>query len=386
MLWALVATAGCAPAAGYSRAAFERHIRFLASDELKGRNNGTPEGLRAAQYVADEFAAIGLRPAGVGGAYYHDFELPWGREAVIRGRNVAGLLEGASRPDEVVLVAAHHDGRGVISGRIQNGADDNASGVAMILELARALAARPPARSVLFASFDAEENGLAGSRAFVKAKVADPERIAAMVCFDLIGGDFVPGEERRVYALGSEYSAELWDHVGAEVREAALEVRRVGIYLIEMMGPRSDYGPFRDARVPFVFLSTGTPWYYHTEYDDLDRINYAKMAAIGPFCERLIRRTADGPRPRFRSRPETDVRYEAAALRDTIRGALASGALDLTEDQRVGLEWAVDELDVLARSEALPEDARARMTRMMTVLFGVVRAARPRAMKKDGAR
>lgn len=298
--------------------AFEKHIRFLSSDEMKGRDNGTVEGGRAAEYVAGRFREIGLKPGGKDG-FFQDFQA-----LKVAGRNVIGLLPG-QKADEFVIVAAHHDARGTVGGKVQPGADDNASGVAMVLELARSFSGTRPGRSILFVSFDAEEDGLVGSREFVKSGLYDPGSIVSMFVFDLIGGDFFPWENDRLYALGSEYSAELSDRVSklaADVRD--LEVVRSAVALIEPFPDmaRSDYHAFRAKRVPFVFFSTGTPWYYHTEHDTIERINLGKMVKAARLVRRVVGETADDEkRPVFRApaRVEGDGRTVVATLERILK-------------------------------------------------------------------
>jgi len=384
----LLCVAGCAP---YSRSTFERHIAFLASDEMKGRDNDTDEGRKGAQYIADQFASIGLKPGGVfeppgstaapgdlARTWFHDFETRYTprSEKIIRGRNVAGVLPGRDLAHEYIVIAAHHDARGVIDGRVQNGADDNATGVAMVIELARAFAKMPCRRSLLFVSFDAEEDGMIGSREFVKAKVHEPAACAAMFVFDCFGGNFVPWETRTIYALGSEYSRALWDRVAKlSAGERDLEVRRLGVYIIEAFSARSDYGAYRAAHVPFVFLTSATPWYYHTEHDDLERVNYAKMALSGPFSERLIRETADDAgRPAFIPKPAPDYADDARALKEGAQKAMTEFALD--DKQKNTLRLAVEQLDAVIADPG--ESPAVRIQRAMTAFFGIVMSQRPK--------
>ena len=333
----------------------ERHVRFLASDEMKGRNNGTPEGLRAAAYVADQLRDIGLKPGGREG-YFHDFPT---------GRNVIGLLEGKN-PKEFVVVAAHHEARGVVEGKIQNGADDNASGVAMVLELARLFAGTRPARSMLFISFDAEEDGLVGSREFVASGLYDPAAIAALFVFDLIGGNFFEWETDRLYALGAECSPELSARLARAEPEGLQVVRCAAAVLEPIPGmARSDYGPFRSKGVPFIFFSTGTPWYYHTDRDDADVINFGKMERAARFLRKLIAETTDDAvRPTVRTPaagPE-DVAVVRTALKEAIeRAALKEGQLER-------LRALEEELS------AMKEPEIAVLRKAMMLLFTVARS------------
>ena len=256
-------------------------------------------------------------------------------------------LPGENR-NEFVVVAAHHDARGIIKDKIQPGADDNASGVAMVLELARSFKGMTPKRSILFISFDAEEKGMLGSREFVKAELYDPKAIAAVFVFDLIGGDFMEWEKNRVYALGSEYSAELFERVGKDAGEAKnLEVVRSSVALIEPFPDmaRSDYHAFRGKGVPFVFFSTGTPWYYHTEHDTIGRINFEKMAKGAAFIRRVIAETADdAKRPVFRgpTRVPEDARHMTEALKKVLENR---DQLKLTEKQAESAKALLSEID-----------------------------------------
>lgn len=303
----------CLQAGAMSAEALERHVRILAADEMKGRAAGSVEGLRAAEYVAERFKEAGLKPAGREG-YFHDFEVRG-----VRGRNVLGLLPGR-RPEGVVILAAHHDARGVIEGKIQNGADDNASGVAIVVEAARSLAGKTPERPMLFISFDAEERGLLGSRECLKSGLLDPARISAVVVLDLVGGRFFPWEERRLYALGSESSRGVDDVVGGMEKGSGLELRRLAVGVLEPFPgmARSDYGPFRDRNVPFVFFSTGTPWYYHTEHDDLSVIDFPKLARVGALVERVVEGlSAAAEQPRWS--PADAIARTKAAVAETIQ-------------------------------------------------------------------
>jgi hypothetical protein len=365
----------------YEPDAFKKHVEALASDAMKGRNNGTEEGEKAAQYVADRFKEIGLRPGGRDG-WFHDWKTTRGASE-LRGRNVIGVLEGsdAKLKGEYVVVNAHHDGLGAKKdGTVFNGADDNASGVAMVIELARAMAKSPPKRSVLFVSFDAEEDGLVGSREFVESGLYDMKAIAADVCYDLIGGRFLPWEGDRVYVLGAESSSRLREH--AKVEEKGLDVARLGIYVIEPMGPmlaRSDYKNFRDKSVPFVFLSTATPWYYHTEWDDIERLDFPKTAKIAAFSEKLVRAIADDPeKPTWAEKPELELARDAKLMLTSVEKLLSSEEVKLTEGDREQLGKHVAALREVAEAKEPPKDARARLQRAMVTVFGIVGRQRPR--------
>jgi hypothetical protein len=345
----------------------ERDVRFLASDEMKGRDNTSPEGAAAADYVARRMAEAGLRPGGENGTW---FQTITGRRGD-RGRNVIGALPGAS--GRWIVIGAHHDGLGVKRDQVYNGADDNASGVAVILEAARAL--RPARHGFLFCSFDAEEDGLIGSSHFVASGLYPAGSFVAMICLDLVGGTFLPGDERRIYALGSESSEMLYDWVGrAREEKGPLEIERVGVYAIEPYSSvfaRSDYSAFRSKKVPFVFLSTGTPWYYHTPEDDIERLDFKKMeGAVGVVVRLAGACAASEQGPAWRE-PAPDFREDAQIMEAGCRRVLEHPAIRATDRLRARVAEAMETL----APEKSP-GAKA-VQNAMVLLFEVARSQRP---------
>ncbi|MBI2901409.1 MAG: M28 family peptidase [Planctomycetes bacterium] len=371
---------GCAAAAqenpgdGIRAENLRKHVEFLASPELKGRNNQTPEGEKAAQYVADQMKRIGLKPGGKDG-YFHRFKTSKARGGDVggfEGTNVVGLLEGTDLKHEYVVLNAHHDHLGVVKGTVRPGADDNASGVAMILELAAAFAKKPPRRSLLVVSFDCEEDGLVGSREFVAANLYDPATIAADVCFDLIGGDFYPWESKTIYALGTEYSPEIAGTVKRHFRES-LQIRQAGVFLIEQMGwARSDYGNFRPKKIPFVFFTTGTPWYYHSAHDTPDKMNWPKMEAAGRYCFDVAAEIANAEkRPTFVSGP-VPWRSDAELMRDAIGLVLASpDQIKFTDEQKEKGTKLIASMEDLLKKPALDKGDIPVIQQAMIWLFVV---------------
>src|SRR5690606_15339676 len=168
-----------------------RHTIFLASDTLEGRAAGTQGGRAAAAYLAVEFAKAGLKPAAEGEDFLTPFQNGY--------QNLLGLVPG-SDPDlagEVIIVSGHFDHVGLGNrgnsfgpyGQIHNGADDNASGTAAVLAVARAIASldTAPRRSVLFALWDAEENGLLGSKHWLETPTLDVRSSRLMINCDMVG-------------------------------------------------------------------------------------------------------------------------------------------------------------------------------------------------------
>ncbi len=257
------------------------HIEYLASAEMQGRSGRA--AARAAAYIQGQFEAAGLQPLFPDGGYLQ--LLPGSErddgEADIVGQNVGGWIPGSDPElrDEYVIISAHYDHLGVREGETYFGADDNASGVSMLLETAREFAAleQKPRRSLVFVAFDLEERLLWGSRWFAAHPPWELERVKLFITADMIGRSLGDLPLPTVFVLGSEHAPLLKEVLNEVAVPEGLEVARLGIDLI---GTRSDYGPFRDRRVPFLFFSTGEHPDYHTPFDRPARIDYPKVARI----------------------------------------------------------------------------------------------------------
>jgi hypothetical protein len=258
-------------------------VEALCSDACAGRAPGTPGGRLARRHVLEALRAAGLDP--------HEQEVP-----SCRGANVLATLPGEI--DRWVLVAAHYDHLGVMGGEVYRGADDNAAAVAILVEVARRLAAdRPDGRGVIVAAFDAEEpphflTASMGSEHFARHPIVDLKTVDMMVCMDLVGHalgpEGLPDEVRdTVFALGAERSrgtAEIVRELakaepGAVIRPADAEI----------VPPLSDYAAFWDRRRPFLFLTNARSRVYHTPEDVPAHLAWSKMDATARWLERYVR-------------------------------------------------------------------------------------------------
>src|SRR5262245_14015305 len=204
------------------RAALESTVKTLASEEYGGR--GSPEDReKAAAYVEREMRRVGLKEAPGAKGYRAPFPAKDEKPA---GQNVVGWVAGAG--DEYVIVSAHFDHLGRRNGAIHPGADDNASGVAALLETARCLAAgAKPARSVLVVAFDLEEANVIGSEAFAAAPPLPLARCAAFVTADMLGrslADLFPG---TLLLMGGERSDAFGPLVRALPTEPGVTIREM---------------------------------------------------------------------------------------------------------------------------------------------------------------
>src|SRR5262245_48725211 len=258
-------------------AELQAHVYRLSSPEFLGRRG--PGAARAARHIAAAFERLKLQPA-FGDSYYQD--IPWlladrGQESFV-GRNVAAVLEGTDSDlkDEWIILSAHFDHMGKDGDRLYPGADDNASGVAMLLEVVEkfALQRNKPRRSIYFVAFDQEEFGLQGSTHFATHPPRDIKKLKGFLTADMIGRSMANVMTEYVFVLGSERSARMRKLIEDVKPPDGLKIGRLGADLI---GTRSDYGPFRDRSVPFLFFSTGQHPDYHRSTDMPERIEYEKL-------------------------------------------------------------------------------------------------------------
>ena len=257
------------------------HVQFLASPELQGRSG---EGaVLAADYIVKQFATLGLRPLFEKSSYFQDI-LGRGEsdeQTVSIGRNIGAWLPGRDPilRKEFIVVTAHYDHLGCRNGRIYAGADDNASGVAMLLEVGRQIAGlkTKPRRSVVFLSCDLEEQMLLGSRWFVAHPPWPLEQIKLVLVADIIGRSLGDLPLPDVFVFGTEHSVEAQRLLASVQPPDGLKVTRLAT---DMIGTRSDYGPFRDRKVPFLFFSNGEHKDYHTPRDVPERVDYEKLARV----------------------------------------------------------------------------------------------------------
>jgi hypothetical protein len=275
-------------------AELKAHVYRLASPEFLGRKG--PGADRAARHIAGLFEKLKLRPA-FGDSYFQP--IPWlladdDHKNSFVGRNVGAVLPGTDPKlkDEWVLLSAHFDHLGKTGNRLYPGADDNASGVAMLIEVAEHFALRKekPRRSVMFVAFDQEETGLQGSTYFSAHSPRDLKNLKAFLTADMIGRSMANVMDEYVFALGSERSSRMRKLLEEAKPPEGLKVGRLGA---DLVGTRSDYGPFRDRQIPFLFFSTGQHPDYHKPSDLPEKIDYEKLRRISVLIADLTTRLAN---------------------------------------------------------------------------------------------
>jgi hypothetical protein len=277
-------------------------IDYLASRALGGRETATSGNETAARFLVRRYEQIGLPGPFVescGGhsscerAYSQFFVSRRGR-----GHNVGAVIVGADSAlrDQYVVVGAHFDhlGRSMEDALdadrsvplVHPGADDNASGTAGVLELARRFAANPPRRSVLLLNFDAEELGLIGSRAFVVHPPVPLTSMQLMVNLDMIGRL----RDDQIIADTWPRDSSVRGIVSDAARDAGLRVD-----FSSVLDDRSDQASFASEHIPVVALFTGFHADYHTTGDIASRINLPGLERVVNVAEAIVRAAADRP-------------------------------------------------------------------------------------------
>ena len=277
------------------------HIEVLASDAFAGREAGSDDERRAADYLVSVLSGIeGLVPGGEEGTWFQTFRMPGVKD--VHARNVIALLPG-SDPElaaETIVIGAHYDhvGRGgrpdARGGRqIHNGADDNASGTAGVLELAASLASRQtrPRRTIAFQLYSGEEAGLIGSLHYTR----NPLRPLADTVF-MLNMDMIGRLRARALLIGGTGTSPAFSE---RARRLCTEH---GLVLIEepVGNAPSDNASFFMVQIPTLFLFTGVHADYHDAGDDTHLVNVEGAADIVRLAEDFVRDVdAADARPEF---------------------------------------------------------------------------------------
>jgi len=262
-------------------------VRTLASEEYQGRAAGSEGGAKARAFIRERLEALKLQP--VGSALEHPFTFtprgrtPEGRPLPdVAAVNLVGRCPGTDPGLPAIVLSAHYDHLGIRNGRLFPGADDNASGVAAVLALAAQCMAQPFRRDVIVATFDAEEGGLNGSRAFVSGATVPAPRIAVNVNLDMVAR----GDKGEIYIAGTHHSPDFRALLEPVAAKAPILVR----FGHDLPGTgdndwtlQSDHGVFHQAGIPFVYFGVEDHPDYHQPGDTADKINpdfFAKATGV----------------------------------------------------------------------------------------------------------
>ncbi len=283
-------------------------VSFLADDSLEGRQTGTEGEKKASEYISNRFKELSLEPKGTK-EYIQEFsflpktdphkevEFTKNQDGTITGKNVIAYLN--NKAENTIIIGAHYDhlgygGQGSLhrdtTKAIHNGADDNASGTAVMLDLARKLKGKNTNNNYLFIAFSGEEMGLLGSNYFVKNPTINTKKVSYMINMDMIG-KLKKDSTLAVYGVGT--SPIFKQVLNAHNNKFKLILDESGI------GP-SDHTSFYLADIPVLHFFTGQHEDYHKPSDDSNKLNYQGMNKISDFILDVISDLNDNGKLVFR--------------------------------------------------------------------------------------
>ena len=263
----------------------QQDVITLASDEMEGREPGTNGEIKARDYIISRMQEIGLNPKGTDGfiqafTYFED-------EVAVLAHNIIGSIDNNAK--KTVVITAHYDHLGygesgsMYEGprQIHNGADDNASGTAALLELAHLIKNNKikEDNNFLFIAFSAEEKGLLGSKYYVMNPSLNLNEINYVLNMDMLGR-MEPGMALTIEGVGSSL---IWESSLKEIKCDAFPLT-----LKKRENGPSDHAPFYDAGIPALHFWTGKHDDYHKPSDDAEKINFNAESEIISFIETLI--------------------------------------------------------------------------------------------------
>ena len=372
-----------------------KHVEHLGSDKLEGRRAGEPGANLAGEYVAAQFKKAGLKPGYTGGgkpAFKQPFSYtpvrdPHSAPAVPTAAstapeakqafNVIGILPGKDPvlKSEAIVIGAHYDhlghgGSGSVaanSTEIHHGADDNASGTAAVIELARLFTSRNPRdskgvssnkRTLIFIAFSGEEDGLFGSKYYVNNPVWPLDKTIAMINLDMVGrlnenkltvgGIGTAGEWKSIVESSNAKSTGL---IGATSGALPAALATSSIFQLTLnqdgFGP-SDHSSFYGKNIPVLFFFTNTHLDYHKPSDTFEKINYTGLTSITNYVAAVVRSVDQSPaRPTYKTAPtsqqNTRMGFSVSlgtvpSYADSTDGVELDGVRDDSPASRAGLK------------------------------------------------
>lgn len=244
-------------------------LRTLSADDMEGRQVGTPGGAKAREYLTKRFLSMGLQ------AGTQEFKFTTnrgGQPTEVTGVNLLVGIKGTKVPDRYIVVTAHYDHIGVRNGTVFNGADDNASGAAALLAVAKYFHANKPANSLMILALDGEESGLRGARAFVASPPVPATAMAINLNMDMIGRD--PND--LLYVVGTRqqpFLKPIIERIAAKA-PVKLVMGHDDPTQKEDWTSQSDHKAFCDAKIPCLYFGVEDFDQHHRATDDYETMTY----------------------------------------------------------------------------------------------------------------
>jgi len=292
----------------------ETITRQLTDPAFNGRAFKTEGGRKAAEFIATQFREAGLKPAG------RDFLQP----IAGGGQNVAGLIAG--RLDEFILVGAHYDAFG---GQFA-GAMDNATGVAVMIELARQFAKSPPQRGVMFVAFDGGEQQQAGAKFYAGQPLIPLSKTAAAIHLTGFGGGWSEQLYETLYVIGAEFSPQL-AQAAAKHKGGETHLALIGEDVTRFFGGEHLAAPLK--QLPAISITNGVHYAYHSKADTPNRVNFTALEKHAAALSRVITEIANTsskierqPTPGYDADEVAEWQRTLTALRENVIKVSANAA------------------------------------------------------------
>jgi hypothetical protein len=345
--------------------AYQLVVEALASDELEGRDNGTPGSLAAQDLIIEQLEQIAEPAPGA------DPADPY-RQAFAGGTNVLGVIPGTGEDapaEEVVVVGAHYDGLGSDcyafddTDEICNGATDNAAGVAAVLEVGQRIADEGGlGRTVVLGFWDIEEDSLGGSAHYLTDPAYPLDDTIAYVNFDILGANLLPSLRDATILVGSETGGPQLEAAVEMATEAAPDLSVLPLSLLFGQG-RSDHAPFAGAEIPVAFFTDANPPCYHTTGDDVSVVDFGKLGQQIDVAAALVQElgTTEEPPAFAADLPAADF-GDAEGMLEALAAAEDEFERFDDEEQAAAEQFLVDLTAVVDAGEAaFDEEASATL-------------------------
>ncbi|WBX97217.1 M28 family metallopeptidase [Chryseobacterium gambrini] len=270
----------------------KKNLYVIASDEMEGRDTGSPGQKRAGEYMVNYYKGLGISYPKALGSYYQkvpsDFMKKRGGGNLPDSENILAFIEGSEKPEEIIVISGHYDHVGTRNGVVYNGADDDGSGTVAVMEIAKAFqaakkAGNGPKRSILFLHVTGEEHGLFGSEFYTDNPVFPLANTLVDLNIDMIGRDDPENRGKQyVYVIGSEMlSSQLKlinEAANKKTNNLELNYKYDDPNDTERLYYRSDHYNFAKNNVPVAFFFDGIHEDYHKPTDDVEKIDYNLLA------------------------------------------------------------------------------------------------------------
>lgn len=271
----------------------KEHLYVVASDEMEGRQTGSPGQKKAGLYLIEQYQKNAISYPKGATSFYQTVPAAYlnkkRNENLPDSENIWAYIEGSEKPEEVIVISAHYDHIGIEDGKIFNGADDDGSGTVALLEIAEAFMiakkeGHGPKRSILFLHVTGEEHGLHGSRYYSENPLFPLKNTIANINIDMVGRRDVAHEASNnyVYVIGSDYlSSDLYticENANTEAIDLKLDYTFNDKKDPNRFYYRSDHYNFAKNGIPSVFLFNGVHADYHKATDTVEKIEFDALA------------------------------------------------------------------------------------------------------------